>query len=488
MVETVANSEQNVLWTIDEILAATGGSLENSSVSDDVRGISMDSRTISAGEIFFAIKGDNFDGHSFVDDAIAAGARLAVVANQFQSGVSDMPLLRVGDPLEAMRALAAAARVRSSARIIAVTGSVGKTGTKDGLTVCLRDSGLTHASPASFNNHWGVPFTLANLPVRAAYGIFEIGMNHAGEITPLTLLVRPHIAIVTTIALVHIGYLGSIEAIADAKAEIFEGLETGGFAVLNRDNEQFERLEAAARSVGGNIITFGTDDKADARLLYVEESAIGIHIEADILGQRTSYYVPEPGRHLAMNSLAILAAARLANVELDVAARALANWHSAKGRGTQITLYADRGPFLLIDESYNANPVSVRAALGVLGYAGMGNASDCRSGGRRVAVLGDMLELGELAQDAHGALADIIEKENIDRVYCCGRWMKFLFDRLRPSRRGGYFEDAHSLAQILCEEVGPGDAIMVKGSFAIGMGGVVEALKQRFSLTQKPGG
>ena len=476
-------------------MSAAGGRLEGR-IGGDISAISMDSRTIEPGEAFFAISGDRFDGHRFVGAALSRGASLAVVSEAFDGtapegkvaggqaagGEVAGPLVRVDDPLAAMRRLAAVARERSQARIIGVTGSVGKTGTKRALDLALSPSGVTHASPASYNNHWGVPFTLANLPQSARFGVFEMGMNHAGEIAALSRLVRPHIAVITTVEPVHIGQLGSIEAIADAKAEIFVGLEPDGIAVLNRDNGQFERVNAEARARGVRVVRFGAHREADARLIDLTETAAGSRVEADILGERIAYKISAPGRHLVMNSLAVLATVRLAGGDLVQGARALGEWGPAKGRGEQTVISLDGGEAVLIDESYNANPASVRAALGVLATV------KPHGRGRRIAVLGDMLELGERTAHEHRALAGPIAEAEVDTVFVCGNAMRALFDCLPAERRGSHAETSGALVGPLLDALGAGDVVMVKGSFAIGMGAVVEALKGRGSASGGVGG
>src|SRR6476646_8613525 len=363
----------SALWTADamaaEIRAERAGTLPA-----DVSGIAIDSRTLVKGDAFFAINGENRDGHEFVDGALKAGAGLAVVASDQRGRFPDAPLLIVPDALEALRDLARAARARMHARVVAVTGSVGKTGTKEALRLALSADGETHASIASYNNHWGVPLSLARCPADAKYAVFEIGMNHAGEITPLTKLVRPHIAIVTGVEPVHLEYFGSLEKIADAKAEIFAGVAPGGVAVLNRDNKQYTRLAAAAKAAHiERIVSFGEHSEADARLLRVSLHADCSIVDAQILGQPVTYKFGAPGRHLVLNSLAVLAAVSLAGADLALAALALTNLKPASGRGARSILAVPGGTALLIDESYNANPASMRAAIALLGQAPVGN-------------------------------------------------------------------------------------------------------------------
>jgi len=463
------------LWTT-EAMASAMGAARSGRLPDGVPGISIDTRTIGKGEAFFAIKGDVHDGHAFVGKALERGAGLAVVAESHRGEVpAGAPLLIVKDVLEGLSDLARAARARSRAKVIAVTGSVGKTSTKEALLRALSADGETHASTASFNNHWGVPLSLARLPEHARFAVFEIGMNHAGEITPLTKLVRPHIAIVTTVEPVHLEYLGSIEAIADAKAEIFLGLEPGGAAVLNRDNPQFARLASAARQANvARVVSFGEDGKADARLLRVALQPESSTAEADILGTRVTYKVGAPGRHLVMNSLAVLAAASLAGADLALAALALADFKAAAGRGTRIALDVPGGKALLIDESYNANPTSMRAALALLGQAPVGPR------GRRIAVLGDMLELGAAGEELHRGLAAAVGENGVDLVYCAGPLMEALWRALPSERRGGYAQTAAALEPEVVAAVRPGDALMVKGSAGSRMAPIVKSLAARY--------
>ena len=371
--------------------------------------------------------------------------------------------------------LARAARARLDAQVIAVTGSVGKTSTKEALRRVLGAQGETHASAASFNNHWGVPLSLARCPATARFAIFEIGMNHAGEIEPLVRMVRPHIAIITTVEPVHLEFFAGIEAIADAKAEIFAGVEPGGAVVLNRDNSQFARLQQRAKELGiSRIVSFGADEKSDARLLDVSLHAACSAVHANILGHDVTYKLGMPGRHMAMNSLAVLAAASLAGADLALAALSLSQIEPAAGRGVRRALEVASGEATLIDESYNANPASMAAALNVLGQAAVG------PHGRRIAVLGDMLELGPTGPALHRGLNEAIKANRIDLVYCCGPLMRNLWDALSTGKRGGYAESAAGLEAQAVAAIRAGDAIMVKGSLGSKMKTIVNALEKRF--------
>jgi UDP-N-acetylmuramoyl-tripeptide--D-alanyl-D-alanine ligase len=463
----------SALWSI-EAMAAAMRAQRRGMLPVETNGLSIDSRTLAKGDTFFAIQGDNRDGHDFVETALKAGAGVAVVssADRFHA---DAPLLVVPDVLEGLRGLARAARARSQAKVIAVTGSVGKTGTKEALRLALTPEGETHASLASYNNHWGVPLSLARCPETAKFAVFEIGMNHAGEITPLTKLVRPHVAIVTTIEPVHLEYFGSLEKIADAKAEIFIGVERDGAAVLNRDNAQYARLAAAARIAGiANIVSFGEHVNADARLLRYSLHPDCSTVEARILGTDVTYKLGAPGRHLVSNSLAVLAAVSLAGGDLALAAVALAQLKPATGRGARAMLATPGGSAVLIDESYNANPASMRAAIALLGQVNLGPR------GRRIAVLGDMLELGAEGVSLHRDLAAEIAAASVDLVFCSGPLMRALWEALPTARRGGYAESAAALEPIVLEAVGAGDAVMVKGSLGSKMGPIVKALERQF--------
>ena len=462
------------LWSIEELLAATGGRLEGE-VRGPFTGISIDSRSIAPGDIFVAIKGDSRDGHEFAAAALAKGARLAIIARPSEEMRAKGAVLVVDDPLAALRRMAAAARSRSTAKIIAVTGSVGKTGTKEALRLVLSAQGETHASQASYNNHWGVPLSLARLSRSARYAVFEIGMNHAGEITPLTGLVRPEIAVITTIAPVHLGHFHSLDEIADAKAEIFSGVVSGGAVLLNRDDGFYARLsETARRFKIGRIYGFGRHPSAEMRLDRSVLHETCTCVTAQIFGEEVVYKLGAPGEHLAMNSLAVLGAAALAGADLARAALSLAALSAPKGRGQRHRLIAPDGHLILIDESYNANPSSVRAALAVLGNTRPGR------GGRKIAVLGDMLELGNGAAELHSALAEAIDASGADALYACGPLMHHLWDAVSPDRRGKYAVSAEDLREPLIADLRAGDVVMVKGSLGSRMGPLVEAIKERF--------
>jgi UDP-N-acetylmuramoyl-tripeptide--D-alanyl-D-alanine ligase len=450
------------LWTADEAAAATGGT---SNAPWQATGVSIDSRTVQRGDLFVAIRGPKFDGHAYVRDALAAGAAAAMVDTAFKVDGA-VPLLTVPDTEKGLRALGRAARHRGKARVTAVTGSAGKTGTKDALALVLGRQGKTGATTGNLNNHWGLPLSLARLPRDAAYGVFEMGMSAPGEIVPLSLLAEPDVAIITTVEAVHLEFFASEEGIADAKAEIFMGLSQHGTAILPRDNRHFERLLGHAEATGiGQVLTFGTHQRADFRLTGIEIGPAECRVSAVLRGRAVSYRLGAPGRHWAVNSLAVLAAVTALGADVDAAMAAMADVTPAKGRGARMTVRVDGGSFLLIDESYNASPASMRMALDVLGAAAS----------RKIAVLGDMLELGPESPDLHAGLADSIASNKIDMVFLSGTQMKHLADRLGgacTAHRG----DSAAILPLVCKAVRPGDAVMVKGSFGSNMAPIVAAL------------
>ncbi len=439
-----------------------------------VFGISIDTRTLVPGDLFFAIKGERSDGHDHVAAAFAKGAAAAVVDEDHADSLKGVgPLYVVHDVLHGLEGLAAAARARTPARIVAVTGSVGKTTTKEALRHVLSQTGATHASVASYNNHWGVPLTLARMPRETRFGVIEIGMNHAGEILPLTALARPHVAIITTVAPVHLEFFDSVEAIADAKAEIFSGLVPGGVAIINADIAHYERLDAAARAAGaGHIATFGAAPQVDARLVDIETHETYAIVTARIAGRDLTYRLGAPGRHVALDSLAVLLAAQAFGLDLRQAAESLASFEVPAGRGRRFGLEAEDGPFTLLDESYNANPASTGAALALVGSL---------PAARRIAVLGDMLELGSQGAELHAALARDIANNNIDLVFAAGPLMKHLFDALPQERKGAWRDSAAELEAFVLAAVRAGDLVIVKGSNASRMSAIVAALKARYS-------
>ena len=476
------NDASTSLWSGLGLIAPLGARLSGA-LPAGVVGVSIDTRTLAPDDLFVAIKGESNDGHDYVRAAFEKGAAAAVVDEEHSHALrSAGPLYVVRDTLRALEGLGRAARARSGARIVAVTGSVGKTSTKETLRTVLTHFGETHASAASYNNHWGVPLTLARMPGAARFGVFEIGMNHPGEITPLVDMVRPHLAIVTAIAPVHLEHMGSLEAIADAKAEIFTGVARGGAAILPRDAPLFERLVAATKGTPvGHVVSFGAHDEADARLISCEADGEGSRVEARILGVTLNYRLGAPGRHQALNSLAVLVAARAMGCDLTEAAAALAEAKPAKGRGARERLAIDEGAFTLIDEAYNANPASMRAALDLLGAARPGE------GGRRIAVIGDMLELGPQSAQMHSELADALIDNKVDLLFAAGPMSKHLYEAAPAAMRAAWTATAVELETPLADALRAGDVVMIKASNGSRMGPVVAALQRRFAAPRPAG-
>jgi UDP-N-acetylmuramoyl-tripeptide--D-alanyl-D-alanine ligase len=468
---------RETLWQLDELVAAADGELTGTPASA-ITGFSIDSRTIEPGDVFVALK-DQRDGHEFVGHAQARGAALAVVCRDFTLAGGAGALLRVDDPLAALERIAAAARARTKARVVAVTGSVGKTGTKEALRHALGAVGRVHTSEKSYNNHWGVPLTLARMPSNVDYAVIEIGMNHAGEITPLSRLTRPAIALVTTVEPVHLEFFPSVEAIADAKAEIFAGLEPGGVAVLNRDNPHFERLAASAGSRGARIVSFGaargTAAEADVRLVTAETDALGSKVSASIAGRTIAYRIGAPGRHLVMNSLGVVAVLDLLGIDLARGLAPLSAIEAPEGRGRRHLYETKSGQVLLIDESYNANPASMRAALATLADVPRNVFP------RRIAVIGDMRELGAAGAELHVALKEPVLSAGADIVFACGPLMQGLFQSLPEEIRGAWAPASEGIVPQLLAAIRAGDVVMIKGSLGTRMGPLVAALKQSLS-------
>lgn len=459
------------LWTGPDLVTAFGLDPQEVCVPPAVSGISIDSRTLKPGDLFVALDGPHQDGHAYLDAAFAAGAAAALVA-RVPDTLKDRPLIRVADTLIGLESLGRAARTRTDARIVAVTGSVGKTTTKEMLARVFEHYGPTHASAASYNNHWGVPLTLARMPSATAYGVFELGMNHAGEIAALTRQVRPHVAIITTIAPAHLAHFGTLQAIADAKAEIFQGLVPGGTGILNRDHPLCDYLHAAARAAEvERILTVGADPRADIRLIDLATDSLGSDVTVSLRGIPLAYRLAQPGRHLVDNSLCVIAA--LAALGLDPAAAlpALATLPGLAGRGAQSEIAVKTGTARLIDESYNANPASMRAAIAVLGQTRpMGT-------GRRIAILGDMLELGPDSETLHRDLALPLLQCGVDRVFACGTAMRALYDALPDPVKGTWTAQSCDLLPFILDDLKSGDVVMVKGSLGARMAVLVTPLK-----------
>ncbi|RCS25473.1 UDP-N-acetylmuramoylalanyl-D-glutamyl-2,6-diaminopimelate--D-alanyl-D-alanine ligase [Phyllobacterium salinisoli] len=464
------------LWTSADMVDAMGGRPVGT-LPEGITGISIDTRTLASGEAFFAIKGDQFDGHDFVTAAMAAGAGLIVVAEAKLPalGKLQVPMIVVDDVLEGLVRLGIASRARSKAQIIAVTGSVGKTTTKEALRHVLADVGKVHASAASFNNHWGVPLTLARMPADTEYGVFEIGMNHPDEIRPLVKMVRPHVAIITLIAPAHLGHFNDLEEIARAKAEIFEGIVPGGYALLNRDDALFGFLEQLAREAGvEHIRSFGQDAAADYRAVAMKLLPNCSCMTAVLAGEEVAIKIGAPGRHIVQNALAVLGAAHLVGADMARVAMALASLTPEDGRGARHRLHHPDGVITLIDESYNANPASMRAALELL------HAAQPEGRGRRVAVLGDMLELGNHAAKLHRELAQPITGAEINTLFIGGPEMSVLASALPVEIQTEYRQSVEELQPLVIKAVRPGDVVMVKSSKGIGFSKIVGALMAKY--------
>ncbi|WMT85840.1 UDP-N-acetylmuramoyl-tripeptide--D-alanyl-D-alanine ligase [Pelagibacterium sp. 26DY04] len=460
----------DALYSISEIVAATGGSAEGVAAGA-VSSISIDSREIAPGALFVAIKGENFDGHDFVGKAIEAGAVAALVSREKAEALAGLPLIVVEDALEGLNELARFSRSRSKARIVAVTGSVGKTSTKEAIRVALEASGKTHASIKSFNNHWGVPLMLARMPADMQFGVFEIGMNHAGEITPLSRLVRPHVAVITTVAPAHLEFFPSVGAIADAKAEIFSGVEPGGAAILGRDHEHVERLIDAARAAGLAPLTYGFE-AADVTISDYHPTPDGGAARVSGDGLSLEIATATAGRHMLANAVAALLVARALGADVEKSVAALARHGAPEGRGAASLLGDRANPLRLIDESYNANPTSMRAALEVF--------ADMPTAGRRVLVLGDMRELGAAAEDYHAELAPAVVSARPDLVFLVGRHMGALDAALPAGLVAKRTQAVDEIAQDVLQTLAPGDSVMLKGSNGVRLGTLVARIRDRF--------
>ena len=458
------------LWTAADLRAATGGLLRT---PFSASGVSIDSRTLKPGELFVALVGET-DGHRWVRAALDRGAAGALVHTMPDDVADDAKLLAVGDTMDGLRGLAAYARARFGGRLLAVTGSVGKTTTKEMLRAILAAQGSTWAAEASHNNHWGLPLTLARIPRPAIYCVAEIGMNHAGEILPLARLARPDAALITNVERVHLGHLGSIEAIADEKLAIQDGLggqdgpETG-MLILPRDSAMFDRLRAGARHP---VRSFGLHAEADDRLLAVRADAGGTELEAEIAGQHITTRLAAPGGHMAINAVAALSAAAVLGADPVRGAAALIGFMPVAGRGAQRVIAVAGGSALLLDESYNASTVAMRAAFAVLAM---------QSVTRRVAVLGDMLELGDSGPAEHAALAGAAA-EAADIVFTCGPLMAHLRRALPVGKRGAHADDSAALAPIVAAALRPGDGVLVKGSLGSRMKLIVEAIDMKLMV------
>jgi UDP-N-acetylmuramoyl-tripeptide--D-alanyl-D-alanine ligase len=444
------------LWSTRDLLEATGGEMR---APFDATGVSIDTRTLVSGDLFVALCGETGDGHDFVSQAFSKGAAGAMVHWEMTGRA-----LVVDDTLRGLAGMGRYGRVRFRGRVVAVTGSVGKTTTKEMLRAILSAQAPTHAAVASYNNHWGLPLTFARLPRDFGFCVAEIGMNHPGEIEPLARLACPHVALITSIEKAHIGYLGSIEAIADEKAAILRGLKPGGIAILPADTPQLPRLRAAAAH--SQIVTFGSNPTADARLVSLETNAETTTAELNIAGDCVRVCLSAPGRHMALNALAAVTTARALGIPPKAAALAVDGFSPLTGRGARRQIALPGGTALLLDESYNGNGASMRAALSVLRLL---------PGARHIAVLGDMLELGAEAEAEHLALAEHVAAA-ADKLYACCPMMQLLYDAVPAPLRGAHAPDSAALANIVAPLIRPGDALLVKGSLGSRMKLIVSAL------------
>ena len=436
-----------MLWNSYEISEALGISLP-----DDIgyTGISIDSRTIKPGDIFVAIKGGKQDGHEYVADAFSKGAKLAIVSTP-----TDGNTILVNNTLEALENIAAAARDRFDGKVIAITGSVGKTSTKTAVGMVLTDQGTTYVSPGGFNNQWGVPLSVANLPRNFDYGVFEVGMNHTGEIDHLTKFIKPDIAVITNVENVHIANFDHIEQIADAKAEIYNHVDNNCIAVLNNEHKFYNYLYKAATSKGlHRFVTFGSTPQSTVQLLNWEQLSNGLNVVVAIHHERYEFNLKAFGRHWVINGLGVIAVAHAAGINITKACESLSNFKLLPGRGDMLNIDTPNGALTIIDESYNSSPIAIESALTNLSIFP----------GRKIAVLGDMLELGESAESEHLRLKNLIKSNGIDLVFTSGPLMKKLYDALPEDLRGAHNDDPASLGNELFKHVKDGDHILIKGS------------------------
>ncbi len=467
-----------VLWTSNEAAKATAG---RATRAFEATGLSIDTRSLQPGDLFVALK-DLRDGHDFVADALKKGAAGALVSRIPEGCSEDAPLLIVADVLDGLTALGKAGRARATAKVVAVTGSVGKTSTKEMLRAVLAGQGKVHAAEASFNNHWGVPITLARLPADADFAVIEIGMNHPGEIAPLARLARPHVAMITTVAAAHLEAFENLEGIAREKAAIFDGLEPGGVAVVPSGLDVSPILLEAARKAAATVLTFGTDETDDFRAENITLAQDRTIVKAMRNGAPVLFKVQTAGRHFAMNALGVLAVADALGMDPALAACDMGHWSPPAGRGTREKIYLDivdeAQSFDLLDDAFNANPASMAAALDVLGAAeprdGVGRVRE----GRRIAVLGDMLELGSDEMALHAAIADHPAIARIHAVHCVGPRMRVLWKTLPERKRGAWYETAQDMASKAHHIADAGDIVLIKGSKGSKVSLVVDALKK----------
>jgi UDP-N-acetylmuramoyl-tripeptide--D-alanyl-D-alanine ligase len=471
------------LWSGLALVGALNARVSGGALPLGVGGISIDTRSLAPGDLFVAIKGESLDGHDYVRTAFERGAVAAVIdeahAAELSGGAGTLYIVK--DTQEALERLGLQGRARAAAYVAAITGSVGKTSTKEMAREVFSHFGPTHASAASYNNQWGVPLSLSRMPADTRFGVFELGMNHAGEIASLVQLVQPHVAVITKVAPAHLEHFSSLEAIADAKAEIFGGLLEGGVAIVNRDDDVYERLLEAARALGvAHVFTFGKNPEAQARLLsYETQDGKGV-VTADILGLKLQFRIGAPGEHLAVNALAVLLVAYVFGLDLDAAAAKLEGFQAPKGRGAQEKIAIASGEITLIDESYNANPTSVRAALSLL--------ADAKPGprGRRIAVLGDMLELGPESGEMHADLAGDLLRARVDVLFTAGQQAARAFYAVPHAMQGAHRRTAAELEEPFLAALRDGDVVMLKGSNSMRMGALAQRLRADFAAATKP--
>ena len=469
------------IWTSSAAVDATKGLTER---PWSATGVSIDTRTLTPGDLFVALR-DARDGHDFVGEAFSRGASAALVERRPDNVAPDAPLLFVKDVLAGLQDMARFARARFRGKLVGVTGSVGKTGTKEMLRTMLSAQGTVHAAEKSFNNHWGVPLTLARMEPAADFAVLEIGMNAPGEIAPLALLARPHVAMITTVAAVHLEAFDDLTGIAKEKASILEGVEQGGAGVLNRDIETYSQLIRTARRLGVSPVRFGSIGRPEFKLIDARANFNGTSVSASARGERFFFQLGAPGKHLAMNALGALACVDALDADLARGTLALVDWRPPEGRGARWSIATGKeGEILLIDESYNANPAAMAAAFEVLAEEDLTGRVSPRSNARRVAFLGDMLELGPEAARFHADLAKSPAFDAITTVHCSGPWMRSLHESLPARQKGEWFPDAQSMAKGVGKLLEAGDVAMVKGSNGSRVGLVVEAIK-RMGLAQR---
>lgn len=467
----------SALWTSDAAVAATGG---KTTCAWSASGVSIDSRSLARGDLFVALT-DQRDGHDFVQAALDAGAAAALVSRIPQGVSRDAPLLVVDDVLEGLQGLARAARQRFQGKVIGVTGSVGKTGTKEMIRVALKGQGRIHAAERSFNNHWGVPLTLARMAADTDFAIIEMGMNHAGEIGPLSRLARPDVALITTIAPAHMAAFRNIREVARAKAEIFEGVPEGGVAILPRDNRMYPVLSRAAKKAGLQQFRFGWTGRPEFWMRRNNITSGATAVLFRYARQNHAAKISAPGKHLGMNALGALAAIEAVGADLGRAIISLADWQPPSGRGNRVEVHLGTpqidGSILLIDESYNANPASMKAALDVLAASAPDDGVGRIGRGRRIAILGDMLELGDSEAEDHAGLCKLDAMETLDKVHTVGTRMAALRDALPAELRGVHAKSSKALAKDIDRLLDAGDVVMVKGSLGTGLKTVVNAIE-----------